>query len=371
MSNQLVSSRSEDINSVHPDQHSIVGFEAASVPSAFSHESMLVSGALRNSEDSTSFQTAFQGLSESALEGSAPERTSLQVLELAPSLLHLSLPENDDAISTALPISNDEDILDSAANVNDNPHLGEASSQEQVKSAFNSFASTTETLSLHLPHLFNVKYRSRRDDVNVTCYDYSDEALATIVAFSVVQPSKLLQNAEGVSLRQYLGTVPSKTVHLRLIVANDLSTDLIECLSSSFSTTPEMYEEHLVNAGWQNGIYDDQRPETWITRDMRKSYMSIKWYRPVKRVLQRPYSTNDRQKFLDPRAQPFRWTENVADASGKPHGVQHESRPTTNILRQDWDMKTDADAAVSVGRFAAWEERATVWAKQCDGYRVG
>ena len=371
MNNQLVGNRLEDTESVHPDQHSIVGFEAASIPGAAGHERMLVSGGLRDSEDSTSFQTAPQGLGESALEGLALERTSLEVLQLAPSPLHISLLGDDDAIFTALPISNDEDLHYSDASVNGNTQFREASSQEQVTSAVRSFALTTKALSLHLPHLHNTNYSSRLDDVGVTCYDYSERALATVEAFSVVQPSKQLQNVEGVSLREYIGRVPLKTVHLRLIVAQDLSTDLIECLGTSFSISPEMFEEHLVNAGWQNGDYNDQQPETWITRDMKKSHMSIKWYRPVKRVLQRPYSTNDRQRFLDPRAQPFRWTENVADARGKPHGVQHESRPTTNILRQDWDIKTDADADVSVGSFAAWEERATVWAKECDGYRVG
>ena len=307
MSNQLVNNRSDSSGSVHPEQHSDIGIEAASVPAALSHESIPVSGALRISEDSTSFQTASQRLNDSALV--TLERTSLEVLELAPSPLHLPMLRNDDAISTALPISNDEGLLDSNANVNDNPQFWEPSLQEQVTSAANSFALTTKTLSLHLPHLHNVKHPSRLDDVSVTCYDYSNKALPTIGAFSVVQPSKQLQNAEGVSLRQYLGRVPSKTVHLRLIVANDVSTDLIDCLGTSFSISPEMYEEHLVNAGWRNGIYDDKQPETWITRDMKKSHMSIKWYRPVKRALQRPYSKSDRQKLLDPRAQPFQWTE--------------------------------------------------------------
>ena len=394
MSSQLVNSRSEGSGSVHSDQHSNGGFEAASVPAALSHQSTPLSGALRISEDSSSFQPASQGLSESAqegsalerasldvqpaslglsesaLEGSALERTSLKVLELAPSPLHFSLT-GDDAISTALPVSDDEEVLDFNASVDDDPQFRESCFQEEVTSAVNSFALTTETLSLHLPHLHNVKCPSRLDDVSVTCYDYSDKALATVEAFSVVQPSNQLQNAEGVWLRQHLGRVPPKTVHLRLVVANDLSTDLIECLGTSFSTSPEMYEEHLVNSGWQIGICNDRQPETWITRDMKKSHISIKWYRPVKRVLQRPYSKNDRQRFLDARDQPFRWKENVLDARGKPHDVQHESTPTTNILRQDWDMKSNADATISVGGFAAWEERATVWAKQCDGYRVG
>lgn len=369
--NQLVGSILEDRESMHPDQDLSVSLEAAFIPAVPGHETTLVSGALRVSEDSTSFQTASQGLSKSASEELASKRTSLEILELAPSPFHLTLPRNDDAISTALPISNDEDLNDCDANVNRHARFQVASLQEPVGSAVKSYALTTNTLSLHLPHLNNVKCSSRHNDVSVTCYDYLDNALVSIEAFSAMQPSKLLQNAEGVSLRQYLECIPSETVHLRLIVANDLSTDLIDCLGTLFSISPEMYEEHLVNSGWQDGIYNDQQPENWITRNMRKSHTSIKWYRPVKRVLQRPYSTTDRQRFLDPSTQPFRWTENVPDAHGKPHGVQHISTPTTNILRQDWDMKTNADARISAGGFAAWEERATVWDRQCDGYRVG
>ena len=356
---------------MHPDQALKVRSEAASVPVALNHEDTLVSGALRVSEESTSFQTASQGLSDNASEESAFKRTSLEALELAPSPFHLTLPRNDDAISTPLPISNDEELIDSDANFDRHVQFQGPLLHETVGSADKSYTSTTETLSLYLPHLNNVKYSSRHDNVSVTCYDYLDNVLVSIEAFSVIQPSKQLQNAEGVSLRQYLGSVSSKTVHLRVIVANDLSTDLIECLGTSFSISPEMYEEHLVNSGWQNGIYNDQSPENWITRDIKKSHMSIKWYRPVRRVLQRPYSTADRQRFLAPSAQPFRWTENILDARGKPHGIQHVSRPTTNVLRQDWDIKTNADATISAGGFTAWEERATVWDKQCDGYRVG
>ena len=150
---------------------------------------------------------------------------------------------------------------------------------------------------------------------------------------------------------------------------------MIECLGTSFTMSPEVYEEHLVNSGWRNGTYNDQEPETWITRDMKKSHMSIRWYRPVKRVVQRPSSTLDRQRLLNSWTEGFSWTEAVPNDLGKPHGVKHVSRPTTNILRRDWDTKTDAEANTTVGDFAAWEERATVWSKQFGpkfgGYRVG
>ena len=102
-----------------------------------------------------------------------------------------------------------------------------------------------------------------------------------------------------------------------------------------------------------------------------KSHMSIRWYRPVKRILQHPYSTVERRELMTSGTLPFSWTEAVPDEHSKPHGVKHQLRPEINILRRDWDMSTDAEAANSVGNFAAWEERATIWSKQKDKLLVG
>lgn len=213
----------------------------------------------------------------------------------------------------------------------------------------------------------------------MTCYDYSDQELASVKAFAETERQIdggmsvcEVQTAEGVSLQQHLGGAPSENVRLRLIVANDLSTTLIDCLGSLFSISPEVYEEHLVNSGWQNGMYNDQEPVTWITQDMKKSHTSVKWYRPVKRTMQRPYSTRDLQRLLDSSALHFHWTEAVSSGFGKPNdSVEHDINPATNILRRDWKMQTDAQAKPLRGSFTMWEERATVWSKQCGGYRVG
>lgn len=342
---------------------------------ASKHKEAFVSGALQLSEDNSSFHTVSQGLSESLSLESAIKWTSLEVLEQTPYSAHVSLPENEDAIATVLPTFNDTESFAasvcSSTGLDHHSKIQEASVKEHTSSVANSYKSTIETLSLHLPHLNNVKISSRSEKVSVTCYDYLDDDSSRVNSFSTTQSSVELQTTQGITLRQYLGTSPSKDVRLRLIIANDLSTDLIQCLGASFSMSPEIYEEHLVNAGWQNGICNDQDPNTWITQDMKKSYMSIKWYRPVKRVLQRPYSSIDRQTFLNPNARSFSWMEAVSTGRGKPRGVEHTSRPATNIFRQDWDMKTDGEAAISAGGFAAWEERATVWSKQCGGYAVG
>ena len=370
-SNQQDASTLENNENVHPNQQSATVSRAGSVSNVHLREDAFVSGALGAGEDGSEFQTASQRPSQSIKSRSANERTSLEALEQAPSVAHVTLPENEDAISTALPNSNDEDLLWGSTNSNTNVN-GQLQSQESLlQEPVKSYASNIETLSLYLPHLYNVKESSRHKTVSVTCYDYIGDALATVKAFSVMRLSDDLPTADGTSLGQYLEDVPPTNLRLRLIVATDLSSHLIECLGTSFSMSPEIFEEHLVNSGWQNGMYNDPKPDTWITRDMKKTHISIKWYRPVKRVLQRPHSTVDRQRFLDPSAKSFSWTEAVPTKVGKPHGVDHVTRPATNILRRDWDIRTDAEESNTVGGFAAWEERATVWIRQRGDCHVG
>lgn len=73
-------------------------------------ENAFVNEALRDREDSTSFHIASQGSTKSISPKLPLERSSLEFLELASSEAYISLPENQDAISTALPNSNDEEI---------------------------------------------------------------------------------------------------------------------------------------------------------------------------------------------------------------------------------------------------------------------
>ena len=302
---------------------------------------------------------------------SSVESSSLKALELAPSPAHAGSSENQEAISTFLPESTDGGSSQEFLSLS-NYSTAQATGQNlQVVPFPEIYASTIKNLSSHLPHLRNVQEQSLRKNVNVTCYDYADDALGSVVAFSQSGRSFGLQTTEGMSLHQYLRDTPPDKVQLRLIVASDLSTALIECLGTSLSMSPEVYEEHLVNSGWRNGTYNDEEPNTWVTRGMKKSHVSIRWYRPVKRILQQPCSTVERKELLSSETLPFSWTETVLDEHGKPHGVKHQSRPETNILRRDWDISTNAEAAISVGSFAAWEERATIWSKQKGKLRVG
>ena len=334
-----------------------------------------MSGALAVKGDSNSFHTASQDLSNSTSQESVSRWTSLQTLKLPPSNIHTTLPEDELAISTALPLSDDEELELESFGINTIDHYYRHQSQgtlgESAIPAIKSYSSTIDNLNPHLPHLVNITKSSRSENVSVTCYDYCSNKIPSMRAFSIEQESKELQSAEGKSLQVYLTETPPERLQLRLIVVSDLSTDIIDCLDHLFSISPEFYEEHLVNSGWQNGIDKDQEPDTWITRDMKKAHMSLRWYRPVKRLVQRPCSEEDRRKFLNPRASPFGWTEAVSIRSGKLHDVEHVLKPATNILRQHWDIKSDVEAVTSTGGFTAWEERATMWNKKCGELHVG
>ena len=346
------------------------------IPPSINQADALVSGALQAPDGNESLYTPSKIAEGNDLQD-AGQRTSLETLANIPSSAYFPLPSDPDAITTAIPASIDEQSLTepvepgkkrpSSTAVKAALPAKPVESQPRAKP----YAKAIKSLRTHLPHLNNVLSPGRHKRVTVECYDYSNNALASRRTFAHKEKSDDFYTDENVSLRQILESHPSGNVQLRLIVAEDLSTELIECLGSSLNISPEVFEEHLLNAGWQNGEFDDSESDIWITHDMVKNYRTLRWYRPVKRKLQRPYSAFDWATLLDPFEPAMSWTEAVPNDIGKPYGVGHSTRPSTNILRRDWDLKTDAEAHVAVGDMAAWEERATIWSRQSESCSVG
>ena len=199
-SSQLDGSESDNTETLQPDPQVSVGTENGTVPAALSREDVLMSGALRISEESTSFQTATQNMSGNIHHRSISRRTSLEALESAPLRVTVTLLDIEDAISTALPASKDEELLRepivSTTNVISHSETQGTSSQSPVTS----YKSTIKTLSLQLPHLEKVNHRSRRRHASVTCYDYLYDGLTSVENFSVRRESRELQTPEGMSL---------------------------------------------------------------------------------------------------------------------------------------------------------------------------
>ena len=326
-------------------------------------ENVLVAGALRAPDEGGLVSTASTD-DRGEDTHRIGQRISLEALVNVPFSAYVPTSNDQCAISTTIPDSIDGQSLGEPEEPEE-PEEPRPSSAVAEAKPYYTYTRATRSLQKHLPHLNNVLKLSRRKQIKVECYDYSNGALSSCRTFG-----DDLSTDENVSLQQVLESYPPEDVQLRLIVAEDLSTELIECLGSSLNISPEAFEEHLSNGGWQNGKYDDPKSDTWITHDMVKNYTTLRWYRPVKLKLQRPYSASDWEYLLNPGWRMV-WTEAVPNDAGKPYGVRHMMEPLTNIIRHGWSLKTNAEAHVAAGDLAAWEERATIWSRQRGSQSIG
>lgn len=235
------------------------------------------------------------------------------------------------------------------------------------------FAQRVRQLGSILPHLQNVRHRSRQKKAALKCYDFSGRVLTSVRHAAFRSEQLGFYTDDNVLLEQFLRQEPVADVDLRLLVADGLSSDLIELLGSTLSIGPEAFEEHLIGSGWKNGNSFDRPADTWITRDMVKDYVSVKWYRPVLQRLQKPDTLEDRATLLEPREgkTPLAWVEEVHDERGKIHRVHHSMRPLSNVLRKAWDIHGDVAGSKSTQKAVAWEERATIWSRTLGSLRIG
>lgn len=86
----------------------------------------------------------------------------------------------------------------------------------------------------------------------------------------------------------------------RLIIVEDLSLETIHFLGRQFGVSPEFFEEHLLNSGYEGANYNDLPASTWTAAGMNKSHVSVKWHRPVLRLPEPPFSKQDLRDLLDP-----------------------------------------------------------------------
>ncbi|PVH85653.1 hypothetical protein DL98DRAFT_583248 [Cadophora sp. DSE1049] len=139
----------------------------------------------------------------------------------------------------------------------------------------------------------------------------------------------------------------------RLIVVEDLYPSIITFLVGGFGVSPEFFEEHLINSGYGGGNFNDKSPKTWKTSGMKKSYASIKWYRPAWRLSMAPFS----QKQLDDLLNPDVGILNFPRGKSRASTVEVDS----NIFRLEWDLRTDPRSTNREKRKCGLEERASVW----------
>lgn len=183
---------------------------------------------------------------------------------------------------------------------------------------------------------------SRYEKTSITYYDY-------YVHSNEARPEHIDDSGEIFLLAR-----PPELVQERLIIVEDLSEKTIHALGSTFWLNPEFFEEHLLNSGYASANYAQQSARTWKTDSLAKSYVSIKWIRPV--WLTRTYfSSRDLGDLL---------------AGGTEHLTRRErvaTRVVTNIFRWGWGLWTDPTKTIQTMRECGWEEKATIWVGKLSG----
>jgi hypothetical protein len=137
------------------------------------------------------------------------------------------------------------------------------------------------------------------------------------------------------------------TVASRMVVVEELCSELIEALGFAFDLDPEFFAEHLNRSGYNSADYEDAPPERWRTAHLQKDYASMTWMCPdyqsvtVAELLQTPGTILDRRKE-SPKALTATvtgaeiWQDAELNDKGERNeqAMKHKSSVETNIFRQ-------------------------------------
>lgn len=224
-----------------------------------------------------------------------------------------------------------------------------------------------ENLSGALPYLTCLTVVSRNErSGSCVWYDYKG---STLLKFDGFGPERNKGDRRAFVYLDDLNVVRSRLrsvedeVDTRLIVVEDLTRQMIDLLGSLFSIPHEFFAQHLHNSGYVSGNYSEQDPDSWITSNAQKDYVSLKWHRPVMSRANAP-ARKDVAQLLNTEGSGIRWRETRGVRSRKRmHTVElrHEMLATSNIMRDSIEIVSDPG---QVERPRAWEEKITVWRKK-------
>ncbi|KAI9662327.1 MAG: hypothetical protein M1821_008494 [Bathelium mastoideum] len=168
------------------------------------------------------------------------------------------------------------------------------------------------------------------------------------------------QNVMG-DFRQAVLEGISSSTYLRLALVEDLSPDLMEVIGSVMDVSPEFFEEHLRNAGYQNDE-DKDSSGTWSIDASPKGYASLNWFRPVLPTIR---LANFRSSLIAGKGR----QASCPYQCGRMHPVEL----TTNIFRRNWDLSSEPNVQSARSQKAfptAWEEKMTFCTKQVDNCTI-
>jgi hypothetical protein len=167
--------------------------------------------------------------------------------------------------------------------------------------------------------------------------------------------------------------------HDRIVMVEDLTSEIMASLDWAFHLDPEMFAEHLIKSkygyvGSESIDPSDSNPATWNSLSGKKDYVSLRWFRPICRLTDWiPLDQLDKLKM----SCSAKWEEKdeaYGSFGSDAEATIHEVKRKSNIFRQERPLS--AVPAHLLGRekkpiLASLEERVTIYRTAQEGFRFG
>lgn len=206
-----------------------------------------------------------------------------------------------------------------------------------------------EPLTHFMPHLkavFPPKGRHKHTG-KVTCVDYLSHGGSRdgiTIDMNHVR-SRSGQEMMTENLKE-MRTVKDPLVSSRIILVEDLCSESIEILGTTFGLDPEIFAEHLNRSGYDGEDYSETDAERWNTSHLGKDFVAMTWCRPV---YQNPLLTDwlrAPRKLLNQASDSpdgmssVTWRDPMFTVTDKRNRLarEHQLRLDTNIFRRSWSL---------------------------------
>jgi hypothetical protein len=206
-----------------------------------------------------------------------------------------------------------------------------------------------EPLTHFMPHLKNIfppKGRHRYAG-KATCIDYlsnGDSRAGIEIDMSYVR-SRSGREMMTDRLKE-LRIVEDPTVSSRIILVEDLCSESMEILGTTFGLDPEMFAEHLNKSGYDAEDYSETDAERWNTSHLAKDFVAMTWCRPVYQNplltdwLRAPRRLLNEDEDVQDGMSSVTWRDPTFTITGKRirSAREHRLRVETNVFRRSWSL---------------------------------
>jgi hypothetical protein len=206
-----------------------------------------------------------------------------------------------------------------------------------------------EPLKQFMPHLKAILPPKGRHRLTgkFTCVDYlSDGDSRADVTIDMNHARSQLGRETMTNRLKELRNVEDPSIRSRIILVEDLCSESMEILGTTFELDPEYFAEHLNRSGYEAEDYSETDAERWNTSHLGKNFVAMTWCRPLylnpllTDWLRAPRKLLNKDLDCLDGVSSVTWRDPIFTARGKRNRLarEHQLRVDTNIFRRSWSL---------------------------------